>query len=192
MSEQKWKLVPVEPTEEMWEAAKKADCYHASMESYKELYGADVRRRHALMLAAAPVPPALGGEPEVLAAVEQAMWNCFRYGKSDYRGCTKEQVEETRNVVRAHVTRLQAEVSQLRQHKNDFMEAAEETRKALQAEVAKHFEDNAELGKECSRLNRRTAELEGLLREAHEELVCRSGPVAKRIEAALVEGKEYE
>jgi len=34
-----------------------------------------------------------------------------------------------------HVTRLQAEISHLRQHKNDYMEAAEETRKALQAEV---------------------------------------------------------
>ncbi|MCE0464850.1 hypothetical protein [Pseudomonas uvaldensis] len=33
------------------------------------------------------------------------------------------------------VTRLQAEVAHLRQHKNDYMEAAEETRKALQSEV---------------------------------------------------------
>lgn len=109
----KWKLVPVEPTEEMWEAAKKADCFHASMESYKELYGAYVRRRHALMLSAAPQPAALGEQWEVLAyLVQDARDGQYSAHRLDPRGWAHGYpVFEL--VDRAHVARLQAEVERL-------------------------------------------------------------------------------
>jgi hypothetical protein len=64
---------------------------------------------------------------------------------------------------RTHVTRLQAEVSHLRQHKNDYMEAAEETRKALQAEVERLKEvaiaRKDELTKRCTERNDLQSEL---------------------------------
>ena len=112
MSEQ-WKLVPVEPTEEMWEAAKKADCFHASLESYKELYGVDVRRRHALMLAAAPQPPALDGGLETMAVLfHHAEGVTVTLTNAGQR--KQDPATYTELVDRAHVARLHAEVAQLR------------------------------------------------------------------------------
>lgn len=65
------------------------------------------------------------GEPEVLATVD-AHGTMLRSSKP---------LRSVELVNRAHVTRLQAEVSHLRQHKNDYMEAAEETRRALQSDL---------------------------------------------------------
>lgn len=115
--------------------------------------------------------PALGGEPKVVAVVRH-LQTAFIDGKPVGAFLNREDLPDHDPLIRQVDHR--AHVAQ------------------LQAEAAQRFEDNAELGKECSRLNRRTAELEVLLREAHEELVCRSSPVAKRIEAALAEGKEHE
>jgi len=98
-----------------------------------------VRNRARLELSAAlaePVPPAVGN-PEVLGYSVKGNRYAIRLTKGEllelsenYTGSVLVEL-----VDRAHVTRLQAEVSHLRQHKNDYMEAAEETRKALQAEV---------------------------------------------------------
>lgn len=90
-------------------------------------------KQELLAALADPVPPA-GVEVEVLAWVN---FEDGRRGVDWYPGVLAGALVGTELVDRAHVTRLQAEVRQLRQHKNDYMEAAEETRKALQAEVDK-------------------------------------------------------
>jgi hypothetical protein len=45
-------------------------------------------------------------------------------------------LNNTKPVESPEVVRLKREVAQLRQHKNDYMEAAEETSRALRAQVA--------------------------------------------------------
>lgn len=159
---QQWKLVPVditpEKTPEMFNAALK---WGTKKSEWQEL------------LAAVPQPPALGGELEVLTL--KSGWLYHADGKVALN-------DEHAGYVRAdHVARLQAEVSQLRQHKNDFMEAAEETRKALQAEFDELTERWAKLQTDedgkfqrvCAERDKaltRNAELEGLLRDAIGEI----------------------
>ncbi|QIB08968.1 hypothetical protein GZ982_30195 (plasmid) [Pseudomonas fluorescens] len=88
------------------------------------------------MNGADPVPPA-GGDVEVLGYSVKGNRYAIRLTKDELLELSENYTGPVlvELVDRAHVTRLQAEVRQLRQHKNDYMEAAEETGTALRAEV---------------------------------------------------------
>lgn len=89
--------------------------------------------------------PALGGEPEMLQAIEDAMWNCYRYGKRDFRGCTKEEIEETRAIVRASLAPYQAEIERLRVELDAYKESRERLHGWIREEQVKNIHLTARL-----------------------------------------------
>ncbi|CAI8819670.1 hypothetical protein [Pseudomonas chlororaphis] len=112
-----------------------------------EVNGEDVLRWMDEHAAAQPVPPAGGELPERKSAIEVfsqyglgacSGWNaaCDAWGPH----VTRLQVElETAHrelrIARSDIKVEQNVSNNLRQHKNDYMEAAEETRRALQSEL---------------------------------------------------------
>lgn len=131
MSNTQWKLVPVEPTEEMilgfWgEVTKGAPEIAAAKEAYAD------------MLAAAPQPPALGWEPEVIYMLRNTATNSpWRDADKAAFDCAAGLVEyERRELVdRAHVNRLQAKVEDLNQSLSRARKAHASSQGILQAEV---------------------------------------------------------
>jgi len=87
-------------------------------------------------------PPALGGEPETL----MVRFEDHKVGQAallEHIESLKTQLQEST----AHLAPLKAENSRLRQHKIDYMDAAEETSRALNAEIAKKLHAMEELRK---------------------------------------------
>ncbi len=110
-----WKLVPVEPTPEMYAAA--------SVDPMEQGF---IGSGYRAMLNAAPQPPALGGEPETLAVLMLGgVFDDRELGENDihWRSEAVEALQEklvttsddvyVELVDRAHVARLQAEVERL-------------------------------------------------------------------------------
>lgn len=198
-----WKLVPVEPTEEMNKAGirwlnglqhmRAVDKRNALNEAFKAM--ADV----------APQPPALGVEVEVEYPhfSDQGMgcgledrgitdrYEAMRYGWDEAMDrCAGEVVEP----LRAHVTRLQAELAQSNaaheaaaQHQGDLNTQIYK----LQAEVDNLSILQNRLLSECKEANikldsakARTAELEALLRDAR-SLWHLPAELKQKIDAAL-------
>lgn len=164
MSEQQWKLVPVEPTEEMKNA-------------YYESVSTQCRARWSRMLAVAPQPPALGGEPvQILGHAIKDYPYSLRYTLADLDKLTipftADQVVEL--VDRGHVARLQVEVEQIQSVQSGLLTKCKGIGLELDAQKA------------------RNAELEGLLRILAANPGELIGGWADSIEAALAEGKEHE
>lgn len=141
MSEQQWKLVPVPATEEMVRAALSRDGAECDP---RAIVAAD----YLTMIEVAPQPPALAGEPEVMAFLHSS----DGYMNERWVDLRRDNACNPRALVlkdhhRAHVARLQAEVevSQFR----------------AQLLLDQRNANDDKVGK----LQARTAELEGLLRD---------------------------
>lgn len=186
MDSNEWKLVPVEPTAEMLNA-KTADLlrlFYSPDAAAATRVLADI---YKFMLAAAPQPPALGGEPEVLGywcvPKDAPLQGCFHENKRLPLNWPTDHYREVFNVTavvdRAHVARLQAEVERLN---------------------ALHDVDTEAM----RRMLARNAELEGLLEEALSSVRVDAGKcdsaqehaalrdLESRIVSVLAGGKEHE
>lgn len=150
----------------------------------------------ANVFAAAPQPPAIGGEPEVLAWMFK-QHDQSPFGKpSQHIAFSSEELTEVREglvgigipreeyfdwqalVDRSHVTRLQAKIEDLNQSLSRARRAHASSQGILQAEVERLNRkcQNADLALAAQTSNRdkalaRTAELERLLRKQAEHIV---------------------
>lgn len=161
MSEE-FKLVPVEPTEEMLQVG--CDSYFDS-ESSAWTAMADA---YKAMLAAGPQPPALGGEPEVVAWVN---FDDGRRGVDFYPGIVAGVNVGTELIDRAHLATLQAENKRL-----DLMVAQADHN---------YDADRAEWNRERDQLKARCDELEGLVRKWRKEAGSTFAYMARESDAAL-------
>lgn len=175
MSEQQWKLVPVEPTREMCLAARRARSEYPIEEDADSPVVA-----YRAMLAAAPQPPALGGEPEVMAFLHSS----DGYMNERWADLRRDNTCNPRALVLqdhhgAYVARLQAELISANADKAAYAQNAIDLRLQLdesRAEVERlkignrtlaELDDQTirELGGRLKASTARTAGLEGLLRE---------------------------
>lgn len=104
------------------------------------------------------------------------------------------EVLEATHAESGEVERLRAEIRSLRQHKTDYMEAAEETRKVLLAQLAEAREDRNKLGDRYDAAEAKLAELrsalEGMVEyfpEGHSDGECFSVEKAKAALSASAE-----
>ncbi|WP_439885602.1 hypothetical protein ACTACK_10305 [Pseudomonas syringae] len=114
-----FKLVPVEPTEEMLNAGDRA-----AKEGGCDLYGLkrELSNGYAAMLAAAPQPPALGGEPETLAWLvrdsRDGQYSAHRHNPTGWA----HGYDVSELIDRAHLAPLQAEYACLLGEHEDLLE----------------------------------------------------------------------
>lgn len=111
-----WKLVPVDPTEEMLRATDGIDA-GTSYRGSGEYYLCNLSDYWKAMLAASPVPPA-GGEVEVLAKVNYTGYEPSNHLDWNIPFGLQGLADGTELVDRAHVTHLQAENAALQQRLN--------------------------------------------------------------------------
>lgn len=159
MSEQQWKLVPVEPTEEM------VSVFSEMLEAVDDgcsSSGKDLLRKFIATIAAAPRPPALGGDAVVIGNLHR---DCDE--RIVFESSGELHIKDGMPVYGADsVARLQAEVERL----NKTVSGMNEMHEAA-----------------CDKFSVRTAALEGLLRELSNEPFLNPARL-KRINAALAEG----
>ncbi|MDU8454865.1 hypothetical protein [Pseudomonas syringae group sp. J254-4] len=136
---------------------------------------------------AAPQPPALGGE-----LVSLIIRDLCETEPHDGADAVHLRIEELETILQDRLAPLQAENSQLRQHKIDYMEAAEETRKALQAEITQlkrwqeTVRENSPLLNQLDQIKAQRADLEKLLaRIRGKRASCLSSYWFDEIDAAL-------
>lgn len=120
-----FRLVPVEPTAGMREA------FHLANDEYEDGDGESPDHQWSAMLAAAPQPPALGGEAETLAyLVRDSRDGQYSAHRCDPRGWAHGyQIKEL--IDRAHLAPLQAEIERLGSHG----EIAQMVEESLRVEV---------------------------------------------------------
>jgi len=153
-----FKLVPVDPTPEMYAAA--------SCDTREQgILGAGYKA----MLAAAPQPPALGGEVEVvyqyLSKGEFARWHSL--DESQLIEATQQGFVTRQLIDRAHVAPLQAEIE----------------RQKFQSHC--HLQRAVIAEKERDQLKARCDELEGLVRKWRKEAGSTFAYMARESDAAL-------
>lgn len=187
MSEQKWKLVPVEPTEEMVEYVRS----FAGGQGYSLARGTEAIDTWKEMLAAAPVPPALDGEPERFD-IEQIKGGAWRY-KASHNGAIVMHADH-----RAHVAQLQAEIGSERKLRREcaarIHELSDES-KDLKAEVErlrgalKFYADREHYHVESGNWDTVSGEPQNILWNGEEPDFIEDGTFARK---ALAEGKQHE
>jgi hypothetical protein len=161
-----WKLVPVEPTGEMCVAGDAA-------------YSWNVAKIFKAMLAAAPQPPALGGEPEVLGYAIRGLSYSLRHTRAELDKLTvpfeEDQIVEL--IDRGHVAPLLAEIGskdkELSKLADDYCKKVDEL-----------IESNAERDTLKARCEVLEAALSGMVEyfpEGHSDGECFSIDTAKAV-----------
>lgn len=141
-----FKLVPVEPTDEMIMAfiTKKSSGYADEYPSVR--FGGNYRA----MLAAAPKPPALGGEPETAAWLDLKK---LKIGDMAYATRMKVNHRQTELIDRAHLAPLQAEIKR----QNLQLESFGEDVGQLKSEVEDLESERDQLKARCDELEKDAA-----------------------------------